>query len=400
MTQTEFTPCVIPSARCLATIPNEVACSEYLLELVDELPLGLSQFGLVLATALDLEEKAGSAHSRAPEVGTASEKEVEQPHYRSHALPLTAAAEQAPTVVDATLYGYAATFYARCEPLLMQAAISAASTSETRKEERTSLASGENMTLALQSSTLNPVVQDHYRNVFSVVSEIFSRRSSDGAPSEEGQAKDAEEACDMFYCINDIWRPVLEAHASIKETTRAVKFVISEEDLLAAEPGIRSQCLELLESKGLVLGPIMESDVKLMIESNHLPYSEDYGRQIIKRSQCFRNRAGEMVAWAGTHGDFSIAALHVLAEYRKLGLGRLVLQSLALMHVRLARQVLSSKSGHVSIPRTALYAHADCMDYNIPTMVFMERCGWRRVGNYLWVGVVPHSQARPVSSAT
>ena len=96
----------------------------------------------------------------------------------------------------------------------------------------------------------------------------------------------------------------------------------------------------------------------------------------------------------------SIAALHVLAEYRKLGLGRLVLQSLALMHVRLARQVLSTRSGHVSIPRTALYAHADCMDYNIPTMVFMERCGWRRVGNYLWVGVVPHSQARPVSSAT
>ncbi|KAF9273951.1 PSMC3 interacting protein [Mortierella alpina] len=394
MTQTEFIPCVIPSARCLASIPNEIACSEYLAELVDELPLAASQFGLVLATALDLEEKAESRRPVAPEVATVAQQEVEQPHYRSHAVPLAAAAEHPSTVVDATLYGYAATFYARCESLLMQAAISTASANETSKEERTRLASSENMSLALQSSTVDPVVQEHYKNVFSVVSEIFSRRSADGVSSKEGETKDTEEACDSFYCINDIWRPVLESHASITESTRGVKFVISEEDLLAAEPGLRSRCLEVLEDQGLVLGPMVEADIKLMIESNHIPYSEDYGRQIIKRSQCFRNRTGDMVAWAGTHGDFSIAALHVLPEYRKLGLGRLVLQSLALMHVRLARHVLSTRSGDVSIPRTRLYAHADCVDDNFPTMVFMERCGWRRIGNYLWVNVVPHSQAR------
>ncbi|KAF9924340.1 hypothetical protein BGZ67_009335 [Mortierella alpina] len=397
MTQAEFIPCVIPSARCLASIPNEIACSEYLTELVGELPLAASQFGLVLATALDLEEKARAVHPEAPEVGTVSEQEVEQPHYRSHAVSLAAAAEHPSTVVDATLYGYAATFYARCESLLMQAAIATASTNETSKEDKIRLASGESMSLALQSSTVDPVVREHYRNVSSVVSEIFSRRSAHGVSSEEGQAKDTEEACDMFYCINDIWSPVLESHASITESTRGVKFVISEEDLLAAEPRLRSRCLEVLESQGLVLGPMVENDIKLMIESNHIPYSEDYGRQIIKRSQCFRSRTGNMVAWAGTHGDFSIAALHVLPEYRKLGLGRLVLQSLALMHVRLARHILSTKGDDVSISRTALYAHADCVDDNIPTMVFMERCGWRRVGTFLWVGVVAHSQASSVA---
>ncbi|KAF9945003.1 hypothetical protein BGZ70_004141, partial [Mortierella alpina] len=381
-----------------------IACSEYLTELAGELPLAVSQFGLVLATALDLEERAGAARSEATEVGIVSEQEVEQPHYRSHPIPLAAAAKHPPTVVDATLYGYAATFYARCEPLLMQAAIAAASTNDTSKEGKIRLASGENMTLALQSSGVDSVVQEHYRNVFSVVSEIFSRRSTSSASSadsdssEAGQAKDSEEACDMFYCINDIWRPVLESHGSITECTRGVKFVVTEEELLAAEPGLQSRCLEVLESQGLVLGPMVESDIKLMIQSNKIPYSEDYGRQIIKRSQCFRNRAGDMVAWAGTHGDFSIAALHVLPEYRKLGLGRLVLQSLALMHVRLARHILSAGNDHVSVPRTALYAHADCVDDNIPTMVFMERCGWRRVGNFLWVGVVAHSQTRSVSA--
>ncbi|CAO3572804.1 unnamed protein product [Mortierella alpina] len=280
----------------------------------------------------------------------------------------------------------------------MQAAISTASTNETSKEGRLRLASGENMTLALQSSGVDSVVREHHKNVFSVVSEIFSRRSADGDSSKAGQATESEEACDMFYCINDIWRPVLESHASITEGTRGVKFVISEEDLLAAEPELRSRCLEMLESQGLVLGPMVESDIKLMIQSNKIPYSEDYGRQIIKRSQCFRNRAGDMVAWAGTHGDFSIAALHVLPEYRKLGLGRLVLQSLGLMHVRLARHILSARNKHDSMPRTALYAHADCVDDNIPTMVFMERCGWRRVGNFLWVGVVARGQTRSVST--
>ncbi|KAG0213709.1 hypothetical protein BGX28_003653 [Mortierella sp. GBA30] len=364
------------------------AGSDYMVELIGELPLAISQFGLVLLTALELKEnKGGVVHPKNPEA--MQELGPEQPHYRSRPIPLSDAVGQPPTVVDVTISGYAATFYARCESLLMNAAISAASAAESSAEECTDLASAENMSLALQKHPSDPVIQGHYQNVRSVVSDILAHRLDNSISSDNGHDKNDEESPEMFYCINDIWKPALASHAtSFSEVVRAVKFVITEKDLLSAEPEIRLRCRELEESEGLVLGPMVESDVKLMIASNKVPYSESYGREIIKRSQCFRNSAGEMVAWAGTHGDFSIAALYVLPEYRKMGLGRLVLQSLALMHVRLARGVVESRMD-APVPSTALYAHADCLDDNTATMVFMERCGWRRVGNFLWVGLIP-----------
>lgn len=85
----------------------------------------------------------------------------------------------------------------------------------------------------------------------------------------------------------------------------------------------------------------------------------------------------------------SIAALHVLPEYRKWGLGRLVLNTLALMHVRLAREILTTLGGKddTQVPASKLIAHADCLDDNLPTQLFMERCGWRPAGIYMWLGL-------------
>ena len=84
----------------------------------------------------------------------------------------------------------------------------------------------------------------------------------------------------------------------------------------------------------------------------------------------------------------SVAALHVLPAYRKMGLGRLVLMSLALVQVRLARSILDKRGPDASpIDDESIMAHADCIDDNYPTMVFMERCGWTRVGNHNWLGV-------------
>lgn len=78
----------------------------------------------------------------------------------------------------------------------------------------------------------------------------------------------------------------------------------------------------------------------------------------------------------------------MLPEYRKTGLGRLVLHGLAMTHIKLAREILATRGDDAeSVSATTLVAHADCMDYNHATMIFMERCGWRRIGFYLWIGV-------------
>lgn len=79
--------------------------------------------------------------------------------------------------------------------------------------------------------------------------------------------------------------------------------------------------------------------------------------------------------------------MHVLPEHRQAGLGRLILSHLSLMHVRLAREILTTLGGkeNADIPASKLVAHADCLDDNHPTIRFMERCGWHRVGFYLWL---------------
>lgn len=112
-----------------------------------------------------------------------------------------------------------------------------------------------------------------------------------------------EAGLQFFYCLNDVWMPALKMLGKLSDGNRGVKHVITEEELLKADPEIRRRCQELEEKEGLVLGPMVESDIPLMIESNGVKYDEEYGRFIIRRSLCFRNKKGEMVAWAGTHGD-------------------------------------------------------------------------------------------------
>lgn len=85
----------------------------------------------------------------------------------------------------------------------------------------------------------------------------------------------------------------------------------------------------------------------------------------------------------------SVAALHVLPAYRKMGLGRLILMTLALAQVRLARSILALRGPDAKvIPSESIMAHADCIDDNYPTMVFMERCGWTRTGIHNWIGLL------------
>ncbi|KAG0297762.1 hypothetical protein BGZ96_004953 [Linnemannia gamsii] len=376
----------------LKPISPDAGYADYLAELTHELPFSVSQFGIVLVSALELRERENpsteSKKSKEPEGTTepAWEPNVDNPHFRC-SLPIqNATGKDVFTTVDVTIAGHANTIYARCEHSLMLAVASdAASKGGVEDSHYSFKATAENFTKALES---NPVIQGHQKNVIAVMKEILDHPVANESPPGQD-----EDGLQFLYCLNDIWMPALKTFGKLSDGNRGVKHVITEEELLKADPEIRLRCQELEEKEGLVLGPMVESDIPLMLDLNSVKYDKEYGRFIIKRSQCFRNKKGEMVAWAGTHGDFSIAALHVLPEYRRTGLGRLVLHSLAMIHIKLAREILATQGDDAEpVSATTLVAHADCMDYNQATMIFMERCGWRRIGFYLWIGVDKNSK--------
>ncbi|KAG0265893.1 hypothetical protein BG011_003818 [Mortierella polycephala] len=353
-----------------------------LAELVGQLPLAASHFGMVLRTALG---HKSDLQSECPE--------EELLHYRATPVSVSGCTEEnASSVIDITITDYAVTFHGRCESRLMQAAILEGAPDQAGLAGSSDHATANNMDMVLKNEKTGPVARSYYQTVLAVILELIERRSAMRRLSD----KDGDQGSPhKFYCINDIWKPALASLARFEDgVSEGVKFVVSEKDLLTMEPEIRLKCQQLEKEEGLVLGSMIEGDVKLMLELNHVKYDEPYGHRMIRQSQCFRDKTGKPVAWAGTHEDFAIACLYVLPEYRKLGLGRLVLLSLALIHVRLAREALSANGVDTdSIPTTALYAHADCLNYNQPTMVFMERCGWGRIGNFIWLGLYPKERS-------
>ncbi|KAG0334386.1 hypothetical protein BG000_008375 [Podila horticola] len=358
--------------------------SRYLANLVQQLPLSTSQFGLVLTSVLGAADENGSKGISNPTESIDDEPQgFRHPHFRSGPLPLTSLPPDSSesTVIDVTIQGHSESFFAHCEKEMMQAAIDAAESGTS-----TDNATGENLLRALKKQPADSVIVGHYDNICSIISTILERKAK--SFKRQVNIKGAKLEPEYFYSINDIWLPALAAYGELVDRNRAVKFVINEHELLLQEDEVKEKCMHLESDQELTLGPMEEKDIELMIELNSVKYDSHYGRHIIKRSVCFRSKDGKMVAWAGTHGDFSIAALHVLPAYRKLGLGRLVLWHLAREHMRLARKALEI-GGTLSetIPASALYAHADCLDHNLPTMVFMERCGWHRIGMYNWIGL-------------
>ncbi|KAF9108335.1 hypothetical protein BGX29_001612 [Mortierella sp. GBA35] len=378
-----------PSAHLslLKPISPDAGYADYLTELSHELPLSVSQFGLVLHSALEHRDRKDSQRQKKnkgpEEEALVWEPDFDMPHFQSSLPVQDTTGKDIHTAIDVTVAHHANTLYARCEDALMQAAAAAAPPSpegNVADSHYSFKATAENFERALEN---DPVIQGHQKNIVAVMADILNRPAAKETPP--GQDKPDFQ---FFYCINDIWTSALATFGQLSDGNRGVKYVITEESLLKADPEVRRRCQELQDTEGLVLGPMVESDVPLMIKLNGVKYDEEYGRFIIKKSCCFRNKKGDAVAWAGTHGDFSIAALHVLPEYRKTGLGRLILHSLAIKHVQLMREILATQGGDAeAVPPSTLVAHADCLEHNLATMVFMERCGWHRIGYYLWIGV-------------
>ncbi|KAF9585310.1 hypothetical protein BGW38_002949 [Lunasporangiospora selenospora] len=380
---------------------------DYLSDLSTLLPHGVSQFGLVLTTALEKSESdENNGHIQAPTndialnpVKRPEDVEVDESEhisrfFRTIPMPVVLPAIDesstmaVTTVVDLTISGHSSTLIARPESELMRAAATMA-TDVASDEDRARHATAQNFDLALaqhEDPRQQALIQGHRKNMEAVFKEALEQKWGSLDADQAAQTNDVN-----LYCVNDIWVSALESICVLDSGNRGVKFVISEDELLAMEPELISQCERLECEKGLTIGPMQEQDIQTMLDLNGVQYPLSYGYHIIRRSLAFRDRNNKVVAWAGSHSDFAIAALHVLPEYRSLGLGRLILQRLSLTHVRGARSLLEAHLKGPLDPSIKFYAHADCLDDNLPTIVFMERCGWHRYGYYFWRSVRPHS---------
>ncbi|KAF9399363.1 hypothetical protein BGZ94_005746, partial [Podila epigama] len=289
-------------------------------------------------------QDANSVNSSPSVIQAASDSnEFKHPHFRTNAIPVASASDSAEsTVCDVTIQGHAACFYIRGEKKLIQRAIDNLTTNsnnvvDTASNENggvdtsslsASHATGSDLQQALSNRPTDPILQGHFDNVCAIVAKILKHRAtvskakSNGQDNEQDQAKSDPQ---LFYGVSQFWLPVLTAHGKLTRGNYGVKFVISERELLNQQSKIEARCQELEQTHGLVLGTMVEKDIAQMLELNSVKYDEDYGHHIIKRSACFRTKEGVIIAWGGSHSDFAVAALHVLPEYRKLGLGKLVL---------------------------------------------------------------------------
>lgn len=170
----------------LKPISPDASYADYLAELTHELPLSVSQFGIVLVSALELRERKNpstdSKRSKEPEGTTAPawEPNVDNPHFRC-SLPIqNATGKDVFTTVDVTIAGHASTIYARCEYSLMLAAASnAASKGGVENGHDSFKATAENFTKALES---NPVIQGHQKNIVAVMKEILDHPVANVTP--------------------------------------------------------------------------------------------------------------------------------------------------------------------------------------------------------------------------
>lgn len=149
--------------------------SRYLANLVQQLPLSTSQFGLVLTSVLEAADENGSKGISNPTENIDDEPQgFWHPHFRSGPLPLPSLPPDSSefTVIDVTIQGHSECFFAHCEKEMMQAAIDAAESGTS-----TDNATGENLLRALKKQPADSVIVGHYDNICSIISTILERKA-------------------------------------------------------------------------------------------------------------------------------------------------------------------------------------------------------------------------------
>ncbi|KAG0258518.1 hypothetical protein DFQ27_004614 [Actinomortierella ambigua] len=357
-------------------IPLEDLQAEYLPSLVPTLPETMCQIGMVMTTLYTQE------HGQTSDPDSITAKMSEDPcaHYRSTPFPSPASESQPTTVYHLTMSRVSRSCYiiANTEANL-KAALTAHGVDYAKDESEEDAATREAREAKIKADVY---IQEQFE-IFRTVAREVVKMLNEGVDAETAKTP-------VYFCsINRIWfRAVTSLYPTIHREGPAIKFAISEKDLLAAESNLLAEMQAIADRKGWTFGPMKKSDAPLMIEKNSLKYDLEYGEHVAERSVCFRDQAGNMVAWAGSHFDLAVAALYVLPEYRKEGLGRLILYYVNMVHAKRLRELLNGTSQSTVDP-SLLYMHADTEAYNVPTQKFMLRCGYKIVNYTNWFTIVP-----------
>lgn len=192
----------IPHAKqLLVPVSPERGFVDYLAELAELLPHSISQFGLVLTTAVELQQAPGeqvrSKDPRQPKESSGSTGvPPPPPHYRSIQMPIVTAAvaDPAKTLIDMTISGHAITFFPRCEENFMEVTVN----EDTQMGPLDSSKIAESATEAnaasyLKMATADPVIVAHDQNVrmllSSVVEYLHELRASGGKAAFDSMTK-------------------------------------------------------------------------------------------------------------------------------------------------------------------------------------------------------------------
>ena len=172
----------IPDAKqILVPVSAEKCYADYLAELTTFLPYSISQYGLVLTSALALQQDP-KGHVRSKDPNQREEDMVNStirpPHYRTTGMPLAiAGAEANKTVVDWTISGHAVTFFPRCQKQLVDAVIEDAKQSGENVEgsKTVDVITAANTLRFLTKESTDPVLLGHDQNVRTMLSSVFAQ---------------------------------------------------------------------------------------------------------------------------------------------------------------------------------------------------------------------------------
>lgn len=170
----------------LKPISSDAGYADYLAELTHELPFSVSQFGIVLVSALELRDRQNQdrdSKSKDPDGTTTAtvtwKPNVDSPHFQCSLPVQDVTGKDVFTTLDVTIAGHANTVYARGEYALMQAAARAGSEGGEIDEHYSFKATAENFSKAVEN---DPVVQGHQNNVVAVMKEILEHPVANEAP--------------------------------------------------------------------------------------------------------------------------------------------------------------------------------------------------------------------------
>ncbi|KAI8576320.1 hypothetical protein K450DRAFT_257683 [Umbelopsis ramanniana AG] len=181
----------------------------------------------------------------------------------------------------------------------------------------------------------------------------------------------------FLHGISLLWCPVLYKLFNLGYNGPCVRYVCPIENYLETE------ALQTLTVNGeeLRVDDATEHDAELIRTSNKVPFDPAYVIECCKLSSVLRKKDGEMVAWACTHADGCIAALHVRPEWRRLGLAQVVVNSLCQKQAQRFKDLQANYQ---------LYNQAVIENFNSASESMFKKLGWTKTDvGVTWIRCVP-----------